>query len=268
MGADQVANSEIDQWDEGFAKKLAGAFGRPIRGYFRAEIHGLELLPSSGGALVVSNHSGGMFTPDILLFAPAVYDHFGYQRRVYTLAHDTVFIGPFSQWLPRAGVIHATRDNAADALTSGGVVLVFPGGDHDSYRPTSASSVIDFNGRTGYVNTAVKAGVPIVPMVSIGGQETQFFLTRGRGLASRLGLNRARIEALPITFGFPFGLSVFIPPNIPLPAKIVSRVLEPVDIASQFGDDPDIAKVDAHVRAVMQTALDDLARQRRFPILG
>ena len=93
-------------------------------------------------------------------------------------------------------------------------------------------------------------------------------MTRGRGLASRLGLNRARIEALPITFGFPFGLSVFIPPNIPLPAKIVSRVLEPVDIESQFGDDPDIAEVDAHVRAVMQTALDDLARQRRCPILG
>ena len=264
----EVGESEIDRWEEQFAKRLARSVGRPVRAYFRSEVDGLEHFPPDGRALVVSNHSGGMFTPDILLFAPAFYEHFGYGRRVYTLAHNTVFIGPFNDWLPRAGVIHATRDNAAAALKAGGVVLVFPGGDHDSYRPTSASTVVDFNGRTGYVSTAIDAGAPIVPMVSIGGQETQLFLTRGRWLAKRLGLHRAHMQALPITFGFPFGLSMFIPPNLPLPAKIVSRVLPPIDIAAEFGDDPDVVKVDAYVRSVMQAALDDLARQRRFPVLG
>jgi 1-acyl-sn-glycerol-3-phosphate acyltransferase len=147
-------------------------------------------------------------------------------------------------------------------------VLVFPGGDYDAFRPTRSANTIDFQGRTGYVRTAIDSGVPIVPTVSIGGQQTQLFLARGDGLAKRLGLHRIRFKALPLTFGFPFGLTTALPPNLPLPAKIVVQVLEPIDIAAQFGDDPDIDEVDAHVRSVMQTALDELGRQRRFPILG
>ena len=179
-----------------------------------------------------------------------------------------VFIGPLGNLLRRAGVIEASRENAGDALRSGAVVLVFPGGDYDSYRPTLTENVVDFNGRTGYVRTAVETGVPIVPMVSIGGQETQMFLARGDSIARRLGLTRARMEILPVSIGFPFGLSVLFPPNLPLPAKIVTRVLDPIDVVAEFGDDPDIDEVDLHVRAVMQVALDDLARERRFPVLG
>jgi hypothetical protein len=63
-------------------------------------------------------------------------------------------------------------------------------------------------------------------------------------------------------------LSAVLPPNLPLPAKVVTRVLEPIDIAAEFGDDPDVDEVDLHVRAVMQKALDELARERRFPVLG
>ena len=151
---------------------------------------------------------------------------------------------------------------------TGAVVLVFPGGDYDSYRPTMTANVVDFNGRTGYVRTAVESGVPIVPMVSIGAQETQLFLARGDSLARRLGLTRARMEILPVSVGFPFGLSLIVPPNLPLPAKIVTRVLEPIDVVAEFGENPDVEQVDLHVRAVMQAALDDLARKRRFPILG
>jgi len=73
---------------------------------------------------------------------------------------------------------------------------------------------------------------------------------------------------LPVTFGFPFGLSVIFPPNVPLPSKIVTEVLEPIDVAARFGDDPSVEEVDAHIRSVMQTALKRLARQRRFPVLG
>jgi 1-acyl-sn-glycerol-3-phosphate acyltransferase len=77
-----------------------------------------------------------------------------------------------------------------------------------------------------------------------------------------------RSAILPVSFGFPFGLSAVVPPNVPLPTKIVTQVLQPIDIAAQFGEDPDVDEVDAHVRSVMQEALDKLAANRRFPILG
>ena len=153
-------------------------------------------------------------------------------------------------------------------MHSGAVVLAFPGGDYDAFRPTLTQNVIDFDGRTGYVRTAIEAGVPIVPAVSIGGQETQLFVTRGIWLAKRLVLPRLRAEIMPLTIGFPFGMSVFFPANFPLPTKIIYQVLEPIDIVAQFGEDPDVDEVDAHVRSVMQTALDRLGRQRRFPVLG
>jgi 1-acyl-sn-glycerol-3-phosphate acyltransferase len=149
---------------------------------------------------------------------------------------------------------------------------VFPGGDYDAMRPTVWENVIDFDGRKGYVRTAIEAGVPIVPAVSIGGQQSQFFLTRGTGLAKRLGpIARAvRAKIVPVSFGFPFGVSVagILPPNVPLPTKIVTQVLEPIDIIAEFGENPDVDAVDAHVRDVMQRALDRLGRERRLPILG
>jgi 1-acyl-sn-glycerol-3-phosphate acyltransferase len=259
---------EITTWDPGFTERFVSAAAPLARRWFRFQVRGLESLPPDGGALMVSNHSGGMLTADVLTFAAAFYRRFGYDRPLYTLGHDGMFVGPMSGWLGRLGVIRATSKNTGQALQSGGVVLVFPGGIYDAYRPTLAENVIDFNGRTGYVRSATEAGVPIVPAVSIGGQESQLFLTRGTWLAKRLGLSRFRSDILPITVGFPFGLSMIMPPNLPLPTKIVTQVLEPIDVVAQFGDNPQAAEVDAHVRSVMQTALDGLARERRFPVLG
>src|SRR5882757_4095102 len=240
MNSNGADKPEVAKWDPGFTRQIAKLVGPAIKRYFRAEVRDLDSVPAAGGALVVSNHSGGMFTPDVLIFAPAFYEKFGFDRPVYTLAHYGVFIANVGDWLRRAGVIEASRENAAKALRSGAVV-------------------IDFAGRTGYVRTAIETGVPIVPMVSIGGQETQLFLARGDSIARRLGLKRARVEILPISIGFPFGLSAILPPNLPLPAKIVTRVLEPIDVAAKFGEDADIDEVDLHVRAVMQAALDELA---------
>jgi 1-acyl-sn-glycerol-3-phosphate acyltransferase len=265
---DDAVNSETIKWDPAFTAQVSNVVSPIVRRYFRAEVRGLDNVPAAGGALVVSNHSGGILTPDVLIFAPAFYNRFGYDRPLYTLAHYGVFIGPLDGVLRRLGVIEASRENAATALHSGAVVLVFPGGDYDSYRPTFSQNDIDFNGRTGYVRTALEAGVPLVPTVSIGAQETQLFLTRGNWLAKRLGLTKARLDILPLSVGFPFGLSVIATPNLPLPSKIVTEVLEPIDITAQFGPDPDIAEVDAHVRTVMGDALKRLARQRRLPILG
>ena len=110
--------------------------------------------------------------------------------------------------------------------------------------------------------------MPIVPTVSIGGQETQLFLTRGNWLAKKLGITKARMDILPISVGFPFGLSMIFPPNLPLPSKVVTEVLEPIDIAEQFGKDPDVAEVDEHVRSVMQSALDRAGQTTPLPDPG
>jgi 1-acyl-sn-glycerol-3-phosphate acyltransferase len=263
-----MSTHEITEWDPALTERLVNAAKPLARRWFRFDVRGLESLPPEGGALLVANHSGGMLTPDVLIFAAAFYGRFGYDRPLYTLGHDGMFPGPVSGWMTRLGVIHASIENAANALRSGGVVLVFPGGIYDAYRPTLAANVVDFKGRTGYVRSAIDAGVPIVPAVSIGGQESQLFLTRGTWLAKRLGLSRWRADILPITVGFPFGLSVIMPPNFPLPTKIVIDVLEPIDIVARFGNEPDVGAVDAHVRSAMQTALDRLARNRRLPVLG
>jgi 1-acyl-sn-glycerol-3-phosphate acyltransferase len=268
MTTNDTGIEDFANWDPGLTRRFVNAAVPLAKRWFRPDVRGFESFPPTGGALLVSNHSGGMLTPDVLIFASAFYNAFGYQRPLYTLGHDGLFIGPMASWLSRIGVIHANSENAVAALRSGGVVLTFPGGVYDAYRPTLAQNVIDFNGRMGYVRTAIKAGVPIVPTVSIGGQESQLFLNRGTWLAKRLGLKRLRSDILPVTFGFPFGLSVLLPINVPLPTKIVADVLEPIDTSGRFGNHPDACQVDTHVRSVMQTALDRLARQRRLPLLG
>ncbi len=258
----------ITKWDPGLTERVMGLLRPFIKGYHRAEVRGFESFPN-GGALVVSNHSGGLFAMDVPVFATGFYDTFGYERPVYTLSHDLIFTGFTADFFRKTGFIPANHSNADEALRSGGVVVVFPGGDYDVYRPTLEENKIDFGGRKGYIRAALNAGVPIVPTVGIGGQESQFYLTRGTGLAKALRLDKLmRVKILPISFGFPFGLSAVLPVNLPLPTKIVMQVCEPIDIVAEFGEDPDIDVVDAHVREVMQKALDKLASERRLPILG
>ena len=126
---------------------------------------------------------------------------------------------------------------------------------------------------TGTIGTsALEADVPIVPVVSIGGQESQLYLWHGEPLAKLFRMQKLmRSEYFPVSLGFPFGLTFAFPPNLPLPTKIVTQVLEPIDIAAEFGPDPDqvdVDEVDQLVRSRMQEALDRLARERRFPVLG
>lgn len=266
---DDTEIRDVAKWDPGFTERVIGLLRPLIKGYHRAEVRGLESFPAAGGALVVGNHSGGLFAMDMPVFATGFYEHFGYDRPVFTLSFDLIFTGPTADFFRRIGFIRANHNNAEEALRSGAVVMVFPGGDYDVYRPTSARNKIDFDGRTGYVRAALHSGVPIVPAVGIGGQESQIYLTRGTGLAKALRLDKLlRAKILPIGFGFPFGLSAVIPVNAPLPTKIVMQVLEPIDVVAEFGEDPDIDEVDAHVRRVMQRALDGLAAERRLPVIG
>ncbi len=270
MTEPDLDRTETAKFDPGLTEQVMRIARPLLKRYFRSEVRGLHNIPKAGGALLVSNHSGGMFPMDVPILAAHYYEEFGYDRPIYTLSHDMLLTGATAGFFRGIGYIKANHDNAAAALHTGGIVMVFPGGDYDAYRPTVLANVIDFDGRKGYVRAALEADVPIVPAVSIGGQETQLYLTRGTWLAERLGpiARLARTKILPISFGFPFGVSVVVPPNLHLPSKIITEVLEPIDITAEFGDGPDVAEVDVHVRSVMQTALDRLARKRRLPVLG
>lgn len=264
-------STDVDKWDRDLTEHVV-ALTRPIvKHYFRSEVRGLDNIPP-GASLLVGNHSGGMTTFDWSVLAVDYYDKYGYDRPLYALAFDTIFAGPAADFFRRTGVIRATRENAAKALASGSPVLVFPGGDFDVYRSTLRENTIDFDGRTGYITTAIEANVPVVPAVSIGGQESQFFVSRGRWLSRALRLTKLerkffRTDILPITFGFPFGLSVLAPVNMPLPTKLVTEVLPPINVA-KFADAHDVKRVDAHVRWVMQKGLKELAAQRHYPVIG
>ena len=208
---------------------------------------------------------------DVPIFAVDFYEKFGYDRPIYTLSHDMLFSGPTGDFFMTHRLHPGQSRERREALRSGGLVVVFPGGDYDVYRPTVSENVIDFGGRTGYVRTAIEAGVPIVPTVSIGGQENQLYLSRGTWLAKRLGpiARLARTKILPISFGFPFGLSAGDPAQ-PAAAHqdrhpgAASRSTSPPSSATT----PTSTRSTRTCATVMQRALDELARQRRFPVLG
>ncbi|GAB92651.1 lysophospholipid acyltransferase family protein [Gordonia rhizosphera] len=239
-----------------------------VKTYFRAEVRGEQHIPDDG-VLIVSNHSGGTFSVDMPMVATAFADRFGAPRNVHTIAHDVMFLGPFGPVMRAFGLVPGSREGAVEILRSGESLLVFPGGDRDAMRPTRDGAKIDFYGRQGYIRTALEAGVKILPVVTIGGQETQLYLNDGTGLARFLRFDKMfRTKSAPLTLGFPFGLTPSLPPNLPLPSKLVTEILEPIDIEAEFGRDPDIEQVDEMVRKRMQHALDGLARERRFPVLG
>ncbi len=262
----------MGRWDAALTRHVMDLLRPVVKFYHRSQVRHLERIPA-GRSLLVSNHSGGLITPDFAVLAVDFYDHFGYDQPLYVLAHDSFFHGPAAEFLTHLGVVNANAHNAAAALAEDTAVLVFPGGDLDVYRSSFAENLIDFGGRTGYVSAAVEARAPIVPVVSIGGQETQIFLGRGRRLSRALGLTGLerrlfRTDILPVSFGLPFGLSVLVPVNMPLPSKIVAEVLDPIDVAAQWKLNPDVAVIDGRVRRAMQAGLDRLARRRRLPVIG
>jgi len=239
--------------------------------YFRGEVHGLRNIPRDEPVLLVGNHSGGTLIADTFVFAQAFYEHFGAERVFHQLAHDLVFKVPgIRAMLTRYGTVPASPANMRRALDRDAALLVYPGGDHETYRPSWESSEVDFDGRTGFVKLALELGTPIVPVVSIGGQETALFLGQGRGLASRLELNRLlRVKVLPAQIAPPFGFTVMdLPGRIPLPAKITIRVLPKIDLREQLAgnDGPDEAY--ELVTGKMQRALDKLADERTLPVVG
>jgi 1-acyl-sn-glycerol-3-phosphate acyltransferase len=239
--------------------------------YFRADVRGLEHIPPDGPVLLVGNHSGGTWIADTFIFAQAFYDYFGPQRRFHQLAHDLVFkVAGLRALVERYGTVPASPDNMSRALKRDAALLVYPGGDHETFRPSWESDRVDFANRTGFVKLALEHRVPIVPVVSIGGQETALFLGRGRRIARALRLDRRfRLKVLPPVVGPPFGLNIMdLPGRFPLPAKISIRVGKPIDLGERLGSGADVDEGYRLVTSTMQRTLTRLSHDRSLPILG
>lgn len=239
--------------------------------YFRAEVRDLGNVPADRPALLVGNHSGGNVIVDTFIFSLAFSTYFGVERPFHQLAHNLAIAWPFAgEMLRKSGTLSASHEHAERALAAGSPVLVYPGGDWETHRPSWEGGEIDFAGRKGFIRLALDAGVPIVPVISIGGQETALFLSRGGGLAKALRLDKLfRLKVLPISIALPWGLNIGdLAGHIPLPSKITIEVLPPIDLEREFGPDPDVDEIYAHVTAQMQEALDGLAAERRFPVIG
>jgi 1-acyl-sn-glycerol-3-phosphate acyltransferase len=261
----------FDARDPHYIARTLPALRLLSRLYFRADVRGLNHIPADGPVLLVGNHSGGTWIADTFVFAQTFYDHFGPQRRFYQLAHDLVFKAPGIRALvQRYGTVPASPTNMSRALRRNAALLVYPGGDHETYRPSWESDRIDLAQRTGFVELALRHRVPVVPVVAIGGQETGLFLGRGRRLARALRLDRRlRLKVLPPVVGPPVGLTILdLPLRFPLPAKIEIRVLKPIDLGKRLGSRAEVEDGYRLVTSTMQRTLTRLSNDRSVPVLG
>lgn len=260
----RVPKADLDQRDPDYIRDQLPGLWLLASLYFRADVRGLDRIPAQGPVLLVGNHSGGNVPPDTFVFTLAFCSYFGVERPFYQLVHNLVALYPALGWLRKFGTVAASPDNARLALQSGAAVLVYPGGDYEVYRPSWQRHVVDLGGRKGFVRLARETGVPIVPVASVGGQETALFLGRGQGLARLLMLDRVfRLKSVPISVALPWGLNVTDwLGHIPLPAKIAIEVQQPIEPTAD-----DQVTYDAVV-ASLQAGVNRLAAQRRFPVIG
>jgi 1-acyl-sn-glycerol-3-phosphate acyltransferase len=266
----RIPRADLDERDPDFIRESLPGLWLLATIWFRGEVRGLEHIPEEGPVLLVGNHSGGNMTPDTTVFTLAFNTYFGVERRFFQLAHNLVLVMPGLGYLRKYGTVAASPENADKALSSGAALLVYPGGDWEVHRPTWEGRRVDFGGRKGFIRLALAKNVPIVPVVSIGGQETALFLSRGDRLARLLGIDRLlRLKVLPVSLALPWGLNIGdMLGHLPLPAKITIQVLPPIDLREEFGPDPDVDEIYDEVVARMQRTLDALAEERRLPVIG
>jgi 1-acyl-sn-glycerol-3-phosphate acyltransferase len=256
-----------DERDPAYIERVRPVLETYVR-WFRPEVRGFEHLPAHGPFLVVGNHSGGATPPDIPVLMTAWWRERGADDPVYGMFHSAFLALPgVGNYVRRAGALEAGWDNARAVLDRGGIVLVYPGGDHEAFRTFRDRDRIDFGGRRGFARLALQAGVPIVPAVSCGAHDTVLVMSRGERLAAANPIfRRFRIKTMPLLLGPPWVVSPGWP-MVQLPAKIVVQLGDPIDLRAEFGtdaaDDDDRVAADAErVTGTMQHILDGLARER------
>jgi len=228
---------EIDEFgfDEDLTTQVLMPLLRPMhRHYWRVTSHGIEHVPEEGGALLVANHAGTL-PADALITRLDVFDLTG--RHARELGADLVFRTPFVGELARkTGATLASGDDADRLLSSGELVAVWPEGFKGLGKPWKDRYKLQRFGRGGFVATASRAQVPIIPTAIVGSEEIYPMLFDLRIVARLLGFPYfpvvPQMFALPVLG--PFAL-------LPLPSKWIIEYGDPIDTASfgsELAEDP------------------------------
>ncbi len=245
----------------------------PLMDYwFRMNVEGWENIPPAP-VLLIGIHSGAPFVWDAWTVGAQWWRHFGQSRPLHGTAHDALMATPgFGWYFRRMGVLPAAPDSITAALAAGHDVALWPGGEVDSLRPWTKRDKAVLAGRMGFIRLAIRSGVPIVPIATVGGPDSMPVLASGRRLAKALRLEQvARLKMFPIALQVPWGVSPALLPEIPLPTKIRTAFRPPVELDSdpERADDEKYVK-DRYdeVRTSIQEGMDALARRRRLPLFG
>ncbi len=231
---------------------------RPIaQKWFRIEVRGAENIPTVGGALVVSNHSGTI-PVDGLMTMVSVHDHTG--RFLRPLGADLVFRFPIVGDLARkSGATLACNEDAERMLSNGELVGVWPEGFKGIGKPFGERYKLQRFGRGGFVSAGIRTGVPIIPTSVVGAEEIYPLVGNIPSLARLLG-----VPYLPITPLFPLLGPLGL---IPLPSKWLIEFGEPIrtdDYDAGAADDPMLVfNVTDQVRESIQQTLYSLLMKRK-----
>jgi 1-acyl-sn-glycerol-3-phosphate acyltransferase len=270
--AERAGQWDLEGVDDTFMDRQKYLWNPLMDYWFRMEIEGWEHLPEPP-VLLIGIHSGAPFVWDAWTVGIQWWRRFGTDRPLHGTAHDALMAAPLiGSYFRRMGVLPAAPDSIASALEAGHDVALWPGGEIDSLRPWTDRDKAVLAGRKGFVRMAITAGVPIVPIATVGGPDSMPVLARGRRLAQALQLDKvARLKMFPISIQAPWGVSPAMLPELPLPTKIRTAFQPPVKLSR----DPEKAEDDAYVerkydevQQSIQDGMDTLARRRAFPIFG
>ena len=259
---------ELDDW--GRSERMM-ALADPLlnfyyRYWFRVESEGVENVPSTGGALLVCNHAGAL-PPDAPMIMQAIRNEHPASRPLYMLGEHWFKGYPgVSMMASKLGVVPAHPANAQRLLgDEGRLALVFPEGMKGSGKVLWQRYRLRRFGRGGFVRTALRAKVPIIPIALVGGEEAMPIFAHMRSLQKMTGLLYA-----PLNHAFPhFGPLAAL---MYMPAKFKIRFLEPLDIPTLPDDTVDdsaaVQGIAEEIRARIQTALDEMVGERESVWMG
>ena len=245
----------------------------PLMDYwFRMQVEGWEKIPDPP-ALLIGIHSGGPIVWDAWTVGLQWWRHFGRQRPLHGTAHDLLMGLPvLGSYFRMMGVLPARAESITAALQKGHDVALWPGGERDSMRPWIKRDEAVLAGRKGFVRLAIRAGVPIVPIATVGGPDAMPVLATGRRVAKTLRLDKvARLKMFPIAVQLPWGVSPAVLPEVPLPTKIRTAFQEPIELdhdPDRADDQQYVERVYDEVCATIQKGMDALARRRRLPLFA
>jgi 1-acyl-sn-glycerol-3-phosphate acyltransferase len=242
--------------------------------YFRTSVRGVNKLPEKGAGLIVGNHNGGLVPIETFITAGAIINNFGSHRPLYGLGHDFLFREPtLGNILERMGALRAHPKAAKMAFEQDGMVIVYPGGDVETFRPFKNRDRIDFGGRKGFIRLSIREQVPIYPCVSVGVHEMFYVITRGEKIAEKLNLKKKlRTGVFPIVFSLPWGITTGFLPYLPLPSKIIIEFLDPITWPELKPEDSEneeiVQRCYNEVTRKMQLQLTLLSSERKHPVIG